>query len=282
MSHAAQAPPKRVAPPERRIIERPRLLKQLEDTTARTILLIAPAGYGKTTLARQWARGRSNVWWYTARSGSGDLAQLAAGLAESLDAIRPGFQPYVSELLRALPNPGRQSTEIIEAFTSALGQTNSTFGVIDDYHLLAESTSAETLIHALQEHLDLRLVIASRVRPAWAGARQQMYGELLELDKDDLALTADESSEVLGPSQTRRDSRLLEQASGWPAVIGLAALARESRTAPSDAVSTTLYRFFAEELFCSMQEPLREKLTTLALLPNLAPWSPPRDVRGGR
>ena len=39
-----------------RIIERPRLIKLLDETDARTILLLAPAGYGKTTLARQWAK----------------------------------------------------------------------------------------------------------------------------------------------------------------------------------------------------------------------------------
>jgi SpoVK/Ycf46/Vps4 family AAA+-type ATPase len=44
---------RKATPRERRIIERPRLFKVLEDTEARTILLVAPAGYGKTTLARQ-------------------------------------------------------------------------------------------------------------------------------------------------------------------------------------------------------------------------------------
>src|SRR5205823_3588856 len=86
----------------------------------------------------------------------------------------------------------------------------------------------------------------------------------------DLALTPDESSEVLGPANTRRRSKLLVQARGWPAVIGLAALARETSEAPSDAVSTTLFRFFAEELFLSIHEPLQETLTTLALLPTLS------------
>lgn len=261
---------KLTTPRERRIIDRPRLLNQLEETNARTILLIAPAGYGKTTLARQWARGRSSIWWYTARPGSGDLAQVAAGLAESLDVVRPGFHAYIIELLRALSNPARQSEEIVEAFTTALGGANATMGVIDDYHFLAESTSAETLVHALQEQLGFGLLIASRVRPTWAGARQQMYGDLLEFDKEDLALTIDESKEVLGPEHSRRDSNLIVQARGWPAVIGLAALARETSEAPSDAVSTTLFRFFAE-LFRSIREPLREQLGTLALLPNLSP-----------
>ena len=38
----------------RRIIERPRLTRLLDDSPARIKMLIAPAGYGKTTLARQW------------------------------------------------------------------------------------------------------------------------------------------------------------------------------------------------------------------------------------
>ena len=36
------------------IIKRPRLTRLLDETEARVILLVAPAGYGKTTLAREW------------------------------------------------------------------------------------------------------------------------------------------------------------------------------------------------------------------------------------
>src|SRR6266568_3034270 len=85
----------------RRIIERPRLLKLLDETTARTILLIAPAGYGKTTLARQWAERQTGAYWYTARAGSADIAQLAMGIAEALNAAVPDLHEYVSQLVRA-------------------------------------------------------------------------------------------------------------------------------------------------------------------------------------
>jgi ATP/maltotriose-dependent transcriptional regulator MalT len=47
-----------VSEASRHIIERPRLTRLLDETTARVIMLVAPAGYGKTTLARQWLAAR--------------------------------------------------------------------------------------------------------------------------------------------------------------------------------------------------------------------------------
>ena len=42
----------------RRIIERPRLTTLLDESQGRIKMLVAPAGYGKTTLARQWLEGK--------------------------------------------------------------------------------------------------------------------------------------------------------------------------------------------------------------------------------
>src|SRR4051812_34305604 len=51
------------------LIERPRLLAQLDAAEARgvrAICLVAPAGYGKTVLAEQWVRSRhpDAIWHY--------------------------------------------------------------------------------------------------------------------------------------------------------------------------------------------------------------------------
>ena len=53
---------KSIVPAQRHIIERPRLTKLLDDSNAQVILLVAPAGYGKTTLARQWVADKPHVW----------------------------------------------------------------------------------------------------------------------------------------------------------------------------------------------------------------------------
>jgi LuxR family transcriptional regulator, maltose regulon positive regulatory protein len=72
----------------RHIIERPRLTRLLDETSARVIMLVAPAGYGKTTLARQWLATRPHAW-YQANRASSDVAALAVGLIESASPMFP-------------------------------------------------------------------------------------------------------------------------------------------------------------------------------------------------
>lgn len=69
------------APAFDHIIERPRLIAAIEEADARLVLLCAPAGYGKTTLARQWsAREKRQPLWYRTTRASGDVAALAVRL----------------------------------------------------------------------------------------------------------------------------------------------------------------------------------------------------------
>ena len=63
-------------------IERPRLTQLLDEATAPIIMLMAPAGFGKTTLARQWLAPRRRGW-YRGSPAAADVAALAVGLARS-------------------------------------------------------------------------------------------------------------------------------------------------------------------------------------------------------
>jgi ATP/maltotriose-dependent transcriptional regulator MalT len=254
----------------RRIIERPRLIKLLEESSARTILLIAPAGYGKTTLARQWAERQPDVHWYTARTGSADVAQLAVDLAGVLETAAPGLVTYVNGLMQALPNPSQTATQIVDRFTAFTPDLTASTLVIDDYQAVAEDEQASTFVHEFQERLGVRLLVASRVRPRWASARLQVYGDVLELGAEELALTLDEALQVLERSAAQASS-ILEAARGWPAVLGLAARASKRVESSTDAAASTLFRYFAEELFRATSAELQEQLLTLALLPNLTP-----------
>ena len=60
----------------------------LDESQGRIKMLVAPAGYGKTTLARQWLKGKTAAW-YTGTPASTDVAALAAGFGRPL---RRSFQ----------------------------------------------------------------------------------------------------------------------------------------------------------------------------------------------
>src|SRR5437773_11813883 len=70
------------------IIKRPRLTKLLDESEARILLLCAPAGYGKTTLAREWIATRDEpVAWYRGGIEMLDAAAVALALIEVLRGI---------------------------------------------------------------------------------------------------------------------------------------------------------------------------------------------------
>ena len=263
-------PPKTVAPPERRIIERPRLLNQLESTTARTILLIAPAGYGKTTLARQWAQAQGAAW-FTGTYASADVAVLARGLAESLQTLDPGLPRHVDETLRATQNPARDLTPLVDVFASHLTGMDEPWLVIDDYHTLETSPVAAQLIAAISQPDLLRLLVASRTRPQWVTTRRHVYGEVFELRRDALALNENETAEVLADTLADYEdsAELIVRAAGWPAAIGLVAVAGAPGAPPRETLPHTLYAFLAEESFNNAAHPTQEALLTMALLPSL-------------
>lgn len=97
---------------ERRIIERPRLIKLLDDTDARTILLLAPAGYGKTTLARQWAKTLNGAVWVTLTGAHADVAWLAGDIAHAADGTDGTTVRTIRQHIRARLNPQRACHEL--------------------------------------------------------------------------------------------------------------------------------------------------------------------------
>jgi DNA-binding CsgD family transcriptional regulator/tetratricopeptide (TPR) repeat protein len=250
----------------RRIIERPRLIQLLDDCEARVILLLAPAGYGKTTLARQWARTLSHSIWITSSPAHRDVAVLAEDLAGGIDAHAGDARTFVREYLAAHANPQRTYRRIAITLGRRLEDAGVAWLFLDDYHELLGSAEAEDFIEVLQQETSARFVIASRQRPKWAGSRRVVYGELAEFGREHLAMTGSESIELLG--NERASLRLAKQAEGWPAVLALAAAA-EDASPPSEAVPSALHRFFAEELFQRASPAVQDELLGLALLPSL-------------
>ena len=108
--------------------------------------------------------------------------------------------------------------------------------------------------------------MTSRRKPGWATARRRLYGEITEFDRTLLAMNDHEALEVL--ADVALAPNLLRRASGWPAVIGLAALTGEAAT-PAETLPNMLYTYFAEELYQVASPDSRKALSILAVSPRL-------------
>jgi LuxR family transcriptional regulator, maltose regulon positive regulatory protein len=239
----------------------------LDETNARMILLTAPAGYGKTTLAQQWLGERPNAS-YRGTPASADVAALALGLAVAAGEIIPGAEDRLRERLRATNHPEQETDVLAELLAEDLAEWPSeAWLAIDDYQFAMEAEAPERFVERLLELTPLRLLVASRNRPTWATARRILYGEILELERDALAMSDDEAHEVLA-HRGEHAPALVERAEGWPAVIGLAALT-ESISLPEDDLPATLYEYFAEEVYLQAEPAVRWALCQLAIAPTI-------------
>ena len=254
----------------RRIIERPRLLALLDGSTARVRTLVAPAGYGKTTLAEQWIAhdGRTSAWFKVRRS-SADVAALALGIARASTALVPGCDERLREHLRALPAPA----ENVDVLAEILGEDlehwpADAWLVVDEYEAIVGAEDAERFVEALIAASPIQLLVTSRLRPKWSTEKVILYGDVFEIGQEDLAMDDREAAEVLAGRSAPSTAGLLAIAKGWPAVIGLASVT-PAEIGQLEDVPETLYRYFAQEVFGAFDRDVQVGLQSLAIAPVL-------------
>jgi LuxR family maltose regulon positive regulatory protein len=265
---AGQANPEPGTAARRHIIERPRLTRLLDQTQARVIVLVAAAGYGKTTLARQWLEDKSHAW-YSMTSASSDVAALVLGLARVL--TNPDGEKFtlLRERLRATREPEQEVVRLIDLFaTSFEDELRDSWIALDDYQTLAGSGASEDFIEGIVKGTPARILLTSRCRPRWADARQILYGELYEIGQIPLAMSEEEAETLLRHVGAEPARGLAALAHGWPAVLGLAAHSDSPHPPPSD-LPAALYEFFAEELYRTARPAVRQALVRLALVPTV-------------
>ena len=236
----------------------------LDESRARIILLCAPAGYGKTTLAREWIATRSEpVAWYRGGAEMLDVAAVALGIAE---VLAPITQVDLAERVGALAARNQSPTALGRFLASALSNAEALMLAIDDYHLAMPSSDSEALISSLVMNSEIRVLLTSRVRPSWLTPRMSVYGEALLIGHEELAFTNAEATEVLTAHGHAEDPNILANSRGWPAVIGLAVFSRDAgEDLATNTLPAELYEYFAEALFRDASPALQYALFALAL-----------------
>jgi LuxR family transcriptional regulator, maltose regulon positive regulatory protein len=221
------------------------------DDTHRVVSVVAPAGYGKTTLLAQWAE--RNGWafaWVSLDERDNDPKVLLSYVAAALDAV----QPVNGRVFEALASPVSSIPgSVVPRLGSALASMTIPVAlVLDDVHLLHNRECRDAL-SVLADHVpgQSRLVLAGRSEPPLRIARLRAEGRILEVGPGDLALSRKEAAALLRAADLALDedevTALHERTEGWPVGLYLAALyLREG-----GSVGTAAFSFRGDDRFVS-------------------------------
>lgn len=247
----------------RRIVERPRLIAELEAPDAPIVLLLAGPGYGKTVLLEQWASsGARAVGWFRASRSAADVAVVARALVAASDVVVPGAGRRLLERLAVTGDPEREAVLLGEMLAEDLMDWPKTgWLVIDDYDNVAQSAASEAFVQTVLERSPAQAVMAASVRPEWLSARRGQV-EALEISQATLAMSPEEMRQLLGDHKIDPAA----YAGGWPALVGLHSMLMDVPP-PEVAGRQTQYALAAEALLERLDPEVRSGFVTLGALP---------------
>jgi LuxR family maltose regulon positive regulatory protein len=288
--------------PHTNLLERPRLRAHL--AAGALTVVVAPAGFGKTTLLGEWLghqsldpRGRRladssldsslqppapRVAWLALDSGDDSPNTFWMYVASAIERACPGAGAAALEMLGRQPAP--QLDTILKLLVNAIvAQSDALILVLDDYHLVTTPAIHESLAWLLDRMpTQLRLVIASRTPPALPLARLRASGRLTELGADDLRFTIAEAAallnQVLGLGLAAADiASLTVRTEGWIVGLRLSALALERHANPAEFIAgfggthRYILEYLADEVLGRQTAVVQQFLLTTSVLDRMCP-----------
>jgi DNA-binding SARP family transcriptional activator len=259
----------KVQPPTMPALARERIAAQLGTLwTQRLGLIVAPAGYGKTTaMATLAASSGVPVAWYRVEAWDADEASLLVHLEAALRRAIPGLTgPWTS----------------LAGVAAALEQQIATpvLLIIDDLHTI-EGSPAEALLERFIEYAPstLAVLVATRSQPRFNLPRLRVLGRVVELGVDDLRFRTWEVEELfrefygqpLGPHEL---AELARRTDGWAAGLHLFHLATRSRSGDErrqvlgalSSRSRMIREFLTSNVLDQLPSELREFLVATSVL----------------
>lgn len=210
---------------------RPRLCQRLQAGLGGRLLLVsAPAGFGKSSLAVEFCQSLPAHWqslWLGLSPRDNDpgrfLERLLEGLQDYFPALGAGALGLLKMRQRHQPFAFEEWLDgLLDELALHLDPAAPLLLVLDDYHL-AQGPVLDRCLQFFLNHLPdgLLVMVTSRQRPDWHLARLRLSRQLLELHEQDLRLTHDEALTLLdrNSSSLRGEAleSLIQRSEGWVA-----------------------------------------------------------------
>lgn len=256
----------------------------------RLTLIVAPAGFGKSTLISEWCVVRAReerpapVAYLSLDPGDNDPTRFLTYVIAALQTVVPHVGEGALTLLRSpQPAPREAVLTVLLNDLAALPVAEPIAVVLDDYHLITEGAVHESVAFLL-DHLPptAHFVIVSRADPPLPLARLRGRGQMTELRGADLRCSGEEAgaflNEVMELGLPAESVAALEaRTEGWMAGLQLAALSLQNRTDREEFITafTGSHRYIVdylgEEVLLQQPAEVQEFLLRTSLLERLTP-----------
>jgi LuxR family transcriptional regulator, maltose regulon positive regulatory protein len=219
-------------------VQRLDLMKRLDSGLhGKLILVSAPTGFGKTTLAGAWiASGDFASAWVTLDENDNDPSRFWTYLVSALRTFDPSIGKNTLSSLNAPQIPSLQAL-LTPLINDLVRLTVPHVLVLEDFQMITSGEIYSGLSFLIQNLPDaLHLVLITRTHPDLPLPLLRARHELLEIGSQDLRFTAQEAESFLRLSTQTEISpqameSLYEKTEGWAAGLQLAALSLENRNA---------------------------------------------------
>jgi serine/threonine-protein kinase PknK len=267
--------------PTRSLVSRDRLIDLFRAGGRRRVLLIhAPSGYGKSTLAAQWreelVRDGVAVAWLTIDDDDNNVVWFLAHLLESLRRVRPALAASLGQVLEEHgDNAGRY---VLTTLIDDIHEKDDRIAlVIDDWHRVSDPATTAALGFLLEHGCHhMQIIVTSWSRAGLPVSRLRIQDELVEIDCESMRFNDREArsflKDVAGLQLSGSDvDALTASTDGWAAALQLAALSLRSGGDASSLIgrlsgaSDVVGEFLAENVVDTLEPELREFLLATSI-----------------
>ena len=241
------------------LVDRNRLIETLRAGQNKKLTVIhGPTGFGKSTLAAQWARRLSAegvpVAWLTVDNDDNNAVWFLSHLIEAIRAVTPALATELGELLEEHGDEAERY--VLTSLINEIHQSGTQMTlVIDDWHQVTDPATIAALRYLLDNICTgLTVVVTGRTQVGLPMSRMRMQDELVEIDATALRFDIAESENLLvdlnGLDLDRSDvEELTAKTDGWVAALQLASLSLRGSEDPTRLIGTLTGHHYAISAF---------------------------------
>jgi ATP/maltotriose-dependent transcriptional regulator MalT len=257
-----------VLPPN--FLTRKHLFPLLENPSPSTTVVLAPAGYGKTSLVAEWAQTkRDHVIWVTLAE-SDTLEEMSRIFIQATRNTLPGFAPWFDE------EPGIRPVENVRRWGNELLETGKEFILVIDnlrQHTARDVDIATKLIQEFPPNLQFVTIRRDSIETIYATFSAR--GPLSVIGVNQLAFSKSEVQNLALLAGVDIEDRTivesLNEAHGWPSAVSMLVhqIAKDKKPIDFEKIVSSQaepLRALATSVFETLDPELRKILISLSIV----------------